>query len=92
MSISYDPNKNKTNIQLRNLDFERVSELDWDNAWIFEDERNEYNETRFIAYSMLDKRLHFVCFTETKGGIRIISFRKANSREVKRYEQETINR
>ncbi len=92
MSISYDPNKNKTNIQLRNLDFERVSELDWDSAWIFEDERNEYNETRFIAYSMLDKRLHFVCFTETKGGIRIISFRKANSREVKRYEQETINR
>jgi len=92
MSISYDPNKNKTNIQLRNLDFELVSELDWDNAWIFEDERNEYNEARFIAYSMLDKRLHFVCFTETKDGIRIISFRKANSREVKRYEQETINR
>ena len=92
MSISYDPNKNKSNIELRNLDFDRVSDLDWDNAWIFEDERNEYNEIRFIAYSMLDERLHFVCFTETKEGIRVISFRKANSREVKRYEQETINR
>ena len=92
MSISYDPNKNKINIQRRNLDFDRVSDLDWDNAWIFEDNRNEYNETRFIAYSMLNERLHFVCFTETKDGIRIISFRKANSREVKRYEQEIINR
>ena len=92
MSISYDPNKNKSNIELRNLDFDRVSDLDWDNAWIFEDERNEYNEIRFIVYSMLDERLHFVCFTETKDGIRVISFRKANSREVKRYEQETINR
>ncbi|HED13961.1 MAG TPA: BrnT family toxin [Gammaproteobacteria bacterium] len=92
MSISYDLNKNKRNIKLRNLGFDRISDLDWDNAWIFEDKRNEYNEARFIAYGMLDERLHFVCFTETKDGIRIISFRKANSREVKRYEQSTFNR
>ena len=48
MSISYDPNKNKRNVEIRGLDFDRVSDLDWDNAWIFEDERNEYNEVRFI--------------------------------------------
>ena len=92
MSVSYDSNKNKRNIKQRGLNFDRVADLDWDNAWIYEDDRNEYNEIRFIAYSMLDKRLHFVCFTETKDGIRIISFRKANSREVKRYEQEALNR
>ncbi|VAW55994.1 hypothetical protein MNBD_GAMMA07-935 [hydrothermal vent metagenome] len=92
MSLSYDPNKNKRNIELRGLNFERVVDLDWGNAWIYEDERNEYNEIRFIAYSMLDKRLHFVCFTETKDGIRVISFRKANNREVKRHEQEVLNR
>ena len=92
MSFTYDPNKNKRNIELRYLSFDRVADLDWDNAWIYEDERNEYNEIRFIAYSMLDKRLHVVCFTETIDGIRIISFRKANNREVKRYEQETLNR
>jgi len=92
MSFSYDPNKNKRNIELRDLNFDRVADLDWKNAWIYEDKRNEYNEIRFIAYSMLDKRLHFVCFTETKDGIRIISFRKANNREVKRYEQEALNR
>jgi uncharacterized protein len=28
-----------------------------------------------------------LCFTETDEGIRIISFRKANAREVKRYAQ-----
>jgi uncharacterized DUF497 family protein len=67
-------------------------DLDWDNAWVFEDERNEYNERRFIAYSMLDEHLHFVCFTETKDGILVISFRKANNREVKRYEQESLSR
>ncbi len=92
MIFSYDPNKNKRNIELRALSFDRVADLDWDNAWMYEDERNEYNEIRFIAYSMLDKRLHFVCFTETKDGIRIISFRKANSREVKLYEQQALNR
>ena len=92
MSISYDPTKNQRNLEQRGLSFDRVTDLDWDNAWIFEDKRNEYNEVRYIAYSMLNERLHFVCFTETNDGIRVISFRKANSREVKRYEQEIINR
>jgi len=92
MSISYDPSKNSHNIEQRGLSFDRVVDLDWDNAWIYQDQRTEYNEVRFVAYSMLDKRLHFVCFTETADGIRIISFRKANNREVKRYEQETLNR
>ncbi len=92
MSFSYDPNKNKRNIELRDLSFDRAADLDWDNAWVYEDKRKEYDEIRFIAYSMLDKRLHVVCFTETKDDIRVISFRKANNREVKRYEQEALNR
>ena len=92
MSVSYDSNKNKRNIEHRGLSFDRVADLDWDNVWLYQDERNEYNEIRFIAYSMLEKRLHFVCFTETEDGIRVISFRKANSREVKRYEHEALNR
>ncbi len=92
MIISYDPNKNQRNIEQRELDFDRVSDLNWDDAWIYEDERSEYNEVRYIAYSMLYQRLHFVCFTETGDGIRVISFRKANSREVKRYEQQILNR
>ena len=92
MSISYDPTKNQRNLEQRGLSFDQVTDLDWDNAWIFEDKRNEYNEVRYIAYSMLNERLHFVCFTETNDGIRVISFRQANSREVKRYEQEIINR
>ena len=92
MNISFDPKKNQRNIEQRGLDFDRVSDLDWDNAWIYEDERNEYEEVRYIAYSMLDERLHFVCFTETRDGIRVISFRKANGREVRRYAQEIPNR
>jgi len=49
MSISYDPSKNQSNIEKHGLDFERVYDLNWDDAWIYEDERNEYNEERYIA-------------------------------------------
>lgn len=91
MSISYDPNKNLSNVEKHGLDFEQVSDLDWDNAWVYEDKRNAYNEVRFIAYSTLNGRLHFVCFTETEDGIRVISFRKANNREVERYEQKALD-
>jgi uncharacterized DUF497 family protein len=31
--------------------------------------------------------VHVLCFTPVEGGIRVISFRKANSREIKTYEQ-----
>ncbi len=30
-------------------------------------------------------RLHVLCFTEESEGIRVISFRRANDREVNRY-------
>ncbi len=43
--------------------------------------------SRFVAIGFLDARLHVLCFTPITGGIRVISFRKANAREVKNYEQ-----
>ena len=89
--ITYDQVKNQKDLDERGLNFDRVSELDWHNAWIYEDERNDYDEERYIAYGMLEERLHFVCFTETEQGIRVISFRKANNREVIRYEQKATD-
>ena len=91
MFITYDQNKNRRNIEDRGLSFDRVADLDWNNAWIYEDTRNDYNEIRYIGFGMPGGRLHVVCFTETEQGIRVISFRKANSREVKCYEAQTLN-
>jgi uncharacterized DUF497 family protein len=51
------------------------------------DNRRDYGETRFVALGNLDARLHVLCYTETAVGIRIISFRRANAREVRRYEK-----
>ncbi len=92
MKIEYDPNKNKWNIENRNLSFEQAIDLDWDKAHIVEDVRKDYSEERFVAMAYLHGRLHIICFTPVPGGIRVISFRKANPREVKRYEQTITNR
>jgi uncharacterized protein len=39
----------------------------------------------YVALGFQHGRLHVLCFAEELDGIRVISFRKANSREVSRY-------
>ena len=36
-------------------------------------------------HGLIGDRLHVVVFTPVNGGVRVISFRKANKREVKAY-------
>ena len=85
MQITFDPDKNERNIRERNLPFAMVSQFEFSAAHVYVDERKDYGETRYIALGMLHDRLHVLCFAETPDGIRVISFRKANDREVKRY-------
>ncbi|MGN2392663.1 BrnT family toxin [Pelomicrobium sp. G1] len=85
MEITFDPAKNARNIRERGLSFERVAEVDFNTALIYPDTRRDYGETRYLTLCYLDKRLHVLCFTETETGIRVISFRKANAREARRY-------
>jgi len=92
VNISYDPNKNRWNIRERNLSFEKASDLDWDTALIIEDTRKKYSESRFVAAALLWGRLHILCFTPSADGLRVISFRKANAREVKRYEKSYFDK
>jgi hypothetical protein len=44
-----------------------------------------------VATGFLGTRLHVVCFKRFDGGIRVISFRKANKREARRYEESRRN-
>ena len=69
------------------MSFERVEDFDFDSAVLWIDARQDYGETRQIALGYLEGRMHVLCFIETSTGIRIISFRRANAREVKRYEK-----
>ncbi len=85
MRISYDPAKNERNRRNRGLSFDAVAGFDFEGALYALDDRRDYGETRYIALGLLGDRLHVLCFAETVDGIRVISFRKANAREVKRY-------
>jgi uncharacterized DUF497 family protein len=87
MEIGFDPNKSKKNSRERKLPFELVADLEWDRAVTFEDARREYGETRMIALVPLKGRLHVVCYSQRDKVRWIISFRKANAREVKVYEK-----
>jgi uncharacterized DUF497 family protein len=89
MHIEFDAKKNDTNIRDRGLSFELADGFDFERALIWQDTRKTYPEVRFTALGLLDGRVHSLVFTEIAKGIRVISFRKANKREVKRYEQET---
>ena len=85
MDITYDPAKNERNIRERGLSFDRAAEFDFATALAAIDRRREYGEARIVALGYLDGRLHVICYVETVTGVRVISFRKANSREMSRY-------
>lgn len=89
MEISFDPAKNALNIELRGLSFERVADFEFESALFSQDLRQDYGEVRVRALGWLDKRIHALVFVETELGIRVISFRKANKREVSIYESQT---
>ncbi len=90
MEISFDPAKNGWNIRKRGLSFERAMDFDFETAVYSVDRRHEYGEDRIVALGYLEGRLHVMCFVETETGIRVISFRRANFREVKKYDQQNI--
>ena len=87
MDVEYDPTKNARNIKARKLSFDQARNLDWDSTHIRLDDRHDYGEQRWIALGLLDGRLHVLVFKESELGIRVVSFRKANARERRAYEQ-----
>jgi uncharacterized protein len=85
MAITFDQAKNARNIAERGLSFERVADLDWKTAVVIVDNRRDYGEPRLRVMACLDGRLHAVVVTPRGEDLRVISFRRANSREVRRY-------
>ncbi|AIA56824.1 hypothetical protein Acaty_2p0010 (plasmid) [Acidithiobacillus caldus ATCC 51756] len=60
---------------------------------VAQDNRKDYGEPRFVALGALNGRVMVVVYTQRGSGVvRIISFRKANSREVKVYESALHSR
>ncbi|MGI9213137.1 MAG: BrnT family toxin [Methylococcaceae bacterium] len=91
MIIDFDPAKNAKNIAERGLDFGFVADFDWCSAQIEQDDRKDYGEIRYRATGYLQGRLMVLIFKPIHGGVRVISFRKANPREVKCHAANSKN-
>ena len=88
MKIEFDPAESEKNARERGLPFELVEQFDWETCQTQDDVRFPYPERRRVSLGFIDRRLHVVCHTPIEGGIRVISFRKANRREIRKYEEK----
>jgi hypothetical protein len=88
MKIEFDPAKSEKNARERGMPFALKEQFDWESSFTEFDTRFAYPEERRVTFGYIGNRLHVVCHTPIEGGIRVISFRKANDREVRKYEEK----
>jgi uncharacterized DUF497 family protein len=90
--FEWDPKKESLNVEKHHLDFTTASQI-W-NGQIVEkiDNRRDYRETRVIATGQADGSVLVVVYTRRGEKRRIISARKANSREKRLFEEEITRR
>ena len=88
MAFTFDPEKNARNVAERGLSFDLVERLEWETAIVVEDTRRNYGGIRLQVLARLEGRLYAAVVTPRGEDLRVISFRKANRREVERYGKE----
>jgi len=81
----WDETKRASNIEKHGIDFADAENFDWDTA-AYEKVRRG-GEIRFVANGYIHGILHIAVYTMRGDLKRIISLRKANHRERRRYEQ-----
>ncbi|HLY45634.1 MAG TPA: BrnT family toxin [Stellaceae bacterium] len=90
--FEWDPDKEAKNIAERGIDFTTAAGI-WGGRVLEQiDDRRDYGEVRVQASGEVDGRPMVVVFTWRGTTRRIISARKANPREERRFEAETHGR
>ena len=88
MRSSWSERKRAMNLKDHGLDFVDAPRVFEGLTLSFEDERFGYEERRFVTLGLLAGVPVSVAHTETDYEIRVISFRKATTREAQRYFRE----
>ena len=90
MKFEWDEARNRANIRKHALDFADAEEMFRGLRVVNPDTQEEYGERRWTGVGSICARIVYLVFTEPgPDTVRIISLRKAGSRERKRY-QKTI--
>ena len=88
MKCIFDPDKDKSNKEKHGLSLDDAKLLEWDEALSWIDSRRDYGEVRYVSPIPMKHRLYCVVYVDAKVNRRIISLRKANLREIDKYEEE----
>ena len=86
MEFEWDPGKRAANLLKHGLDFRHVAEVFEGLYFSAEDLRKDYGEKRFNLIGILKGRMVVVVYTQRRNKYRIISMRKANERERKKFK------
>ena len=87
MRIEFDPVKSAKNERERGLPFAEATPLYNGPRLEWEDRRKDYGEVRCNTLGEIEGRVFFVTFTRREEAVRIISFRKENTKETRLYRQ-----
>ena len=87
MPYLWDEGKRASNLSKHGVDFAEAARFEWDTALTAEDIRRSYPEPRFLSIGLIGPRVYVLVWTPINDERRVISFRKANRREVKRYAE-----
>ncbi|WP_428559487.1 MAG: BrnT family toxin [Solidesulfovibrio sp. DCME] len=85
MEFEWDEAKRQANIAKHGIDFYDAKAALEGDPMMLEDDRMDYGERRCIAAGEVKGHMLIVVFTIRDGVFRIISARKANSRERRKY-------
>jgi uncharacterized protein len=56
MTIEWDEVKARSNVEKHGVPFEPALDLDWSRSFVIRDERFDYGEDRFVAYTPIGDR------------------------------------
>jgi hypothetical protein len=88
MRFEWDDEKSGSNVRKHGIDFTDVPQIFSGPMLVDLDDREDYGEDRWFGIGWLRDILTVVVWTEPKeNSVRIISARKANEYERKRYEK-----
>ena len=88
MKVEFDHAKDAANREKHGVSLAFGADVLVDRNWLeVLDVRFDYVEERFVAYGMVEGRVWVCVFTPRNEVCRIISVRKANDRETRRYHE-----
>ncbi|MGI4812264.1 MAG: BrnT family toxin [Janthinobacterium lividum] len=87
MQVSFCPIKDAINSNKHGVPLSFARNMDESKMFSYPDRRKDYREERWIGLAPIGKRLFCAVFTLRSDIRHVISLRKANPREIKRYEQ-----